>query len=61
MKFLKINEGDREILGNKFIEWCCIIRFEVLEDKLGYIKEEKKFYEIYVVFEKTFLKFFLYK
>lgn len=61
MKLLKTNEGDREILGNKFIEWCCIIRFEALEDKPGYTKEEKKPHEIYVVFEKTSLKSFLHK
>ena len=34
MELLKINEGNGEILGNKFIEWCCmIIMFEALEDK----------------------------
>lgn len=37
MKFLKIKEGNGEILGNKSIEWCCIIStFEALEDKPGY-------------------------
>lgn len=37
MKFLKINEGNGEILGNKSVERCCIIiMFEALEEKPGY-------------------------
>lgn len=35
MKPLKINEGNGEILGNKFIDWCYIVMFEALEDKPG--------------------------
>lgn len=40
MKLLKTNEGNEEILGNKFIEGCCIIMFETVEDKPGYIQKE---------------------
>lgn len=47
----KTNEGNGEILGNKFMEWCCIIMFEALEDNQGYTqnKRKKKHYGICVV------------
>lgn len=41
MNFLQANKGNEEILGNKFIEWCCMIMFETLEDKPGYTQGEK--------------------
>lgn len=41
MKLLKTNEGNGEILENKFIEWCCIIIvFETIEDKPGYTQKK---------------------
>lgn len=41
MNFLKANKGNEEILGSKFIEWCCMIMFETLEYKPGYTHGEK--------------------
>lgn len=42
MKLLKTNEEKEEILGNKFMEQCCITRFEALEDKPVYTQKRNR-------------------